>query len=291
MSERSAPVLAGADGSASALDAVRAAAREAALRRRPLRIVHAFIWPLMHVDTGPSEAVPEGGLRHDAERILAEAAAAAAAEAPAVEISTDLLTGAPAPVLLHAAREADLVVLGDRGLGGFSGLLLGSVAVQVSSHSRTPVLVVRGRRDPAGPVLLGCDGSAGSTAAVTAAFTAAGLRGAELLAVRVWRESPGVASTPLYDAERARKEELELLQDALDANRGRHAEVRVRTELVLGRAGHELVRLSGQAQLVVVGARGRGGFTGLLLGSVSQQLLHHAACPVLIARDDHTPPA
>lgn len=85
MSERSAPVLAGADGSASALDAVRAAAREAALRRRPLRIVHAFIWPLMHVDTGPSEAVPEGGLRHDAERILAEAAAAAAAEAPAVE--------------------------------------------------------------------------------------------------------------------------------------------------------------------------------------------------------------
>ncbi len=284
MNERNGPVVAGVDGSDSALRAVRAAAREAGWRRCPLRIVHAFIWPLMHVDTGASEAVPQGGLRHDAERVLELAAAAATDETPGIEIVTDLVTGAPAPVLLREAREAALMVLGDRGLGGFSGLLLGSVAVQVTAHSATPVLVVRGRPDPTGPVLVGCDGSAGANPAVEAAFREAGRRGAELVAVKAWRESPGLAATPLYDAESARKEEFEVLQDALDASRGRHPEVRVRAEVISGRAGQELVRLSEQAQLVVVGARGRGGFTGLLLGSVSQQLLHHAACPVLVAR-------
>lgn len=284
MSEQNGLVMAGVDGSDSALRAVRAAAREAAWRRCPLRIVHAFIWPLMHVDTGASEAVPQGGLRHDAERILAAAAAAAADEAPGLQVTTDLVTGAPAPVLLHEARGASLVVLGDRGLGGFTGLLLGSVAVQVTAHSTTPVLVVRGRPEPTGPVLVGCDGSAGANPAVEAAFREAGRRGAELVAVKAWRESPGLAATQLYDPESARKEEFEVLQDSLDASRGRHPEVQVRAELVAGRPGEELVRLSEQAQLVVVGARGRGGFTGLLLGSVSQQLLHHAACPVLVAR-------
>jgi nucleotide-binding universal stress UspA family protein len=280
-------VVVGVDGSASALTAVREATREAAWRGCGLRVVHAFIWPLMHVNTGASDAVPQGGLRHDAERVLAEAAAEAERTDPAVAVTTDLVTGAPAAVLLHQARRAALLVLGDRGLGGFSGLLLGSAAVEVTAHCSTPVLVVRGQSRPGAPVVLGVDGTPGSAAAVEAAFVEAGQRGAELLAVRAWRDAAttiGYSMPALYDPHAAEKAEWDALEQALDAPRQRHPGVRVRTEVVSGRTGRELVRRSEQAQLVVVGARGRGGFAGLLLGSVSQQLLHHADCPVLVVR-------
>ncbi|MEU8001288.1 universal stress protein [Catellatospora sp. NPDC049111] len=282
-------VVVGVDGSASALAAVREAVREATWRGCGLRIVHAFIWPLMHVDVGASEAVPEGGLRHDAERVLAEATAAAKAANGRVEVTADLVTGGPAGVLLAAARAAQLLVLGDRGLGGFTGLLLGSVAVEVTAHCATPVLVVRGEVR-AGPVVLGVDGSPGSAAAVRQAFGEAKQRDTELLAVRVWHDAATALaySIPaLYDPLAARSAEQQELDTAIEAMRKQRPDVRVRTEVVPGRTGRELVRLSEQAQLVVVGARGRGGFKGLLLGSVSQQLLHHAACPVLVVR--HTP--
>ncbi|WP_230687296.1 universal stress protein [Catellatospora vulcania] len=281
-------VVVGVDGSGSALAAVREAVREAAWRGCGLRIVHAFIWPLMHVDVGASEAVPEGGLRHDAERILAEATAAAKAANGRVEVTADLVTGGPAGVLLAAARGAQLLVLGDRGLGGFTGLLLGSVAVEVTAHCATPVLVVRGAGRP-GPVVLGVDGSPGSASAVRQAFLEARQRDAELLAVRVWHDAATTLSysvPALYDADAARAAEQHELDAALDGEQKRCPDVRVRTQLVSGRTGRELVRLSEQAQLMVVGARGRGGFTGLLLGSVSQQLLHHAACPVLMVRHE-----
>ncbi|GAB4050764.1 universal stress protein [Catellatospora paridis] len=286
MSEQAMVVAVGVDGSAAALAAVLEATREAAWRGCGLRIVHAFIWPLMHVETRASEAVPEGGLRHDAERILAEATAAAKAANGRVEVTADLVTGGPAGVLLAAARAARLLVLGDRGLGGFTGLLLGSVAVEVTAHCTTPVLVVRGEGRP-GPIVLGVDDSPGSAAAVREAFTEARQRDAELLAVRVWYDAATTLSysvPALYDADAARSAEQHELDAALDAEQKRHPNVRVHTQLVTGRAGRELVRLSEQAQLMVVGARGRGGFTGLLLGSVSQQLLHHAACPVLVVR-------
>lgn len=278
------PVVVGVDGSASALAAVRLATREGAWRGRALRIVHAFIWPLLRVNTGASAEVPEGGLRHDAERVLAEAAATAAATDRAVTVTTDLVTGAPAAVLLSAARRADLMVLGDRGLGGFTGLLLGSVAVQVASHSDTPVLVARGEEHPGGPVLLGADDSPAASPAIEAAFTEAEQRGVELLAVRVWnRPTATLSMMPLpHDPDRAAADEQQVLTHALADCRQGHPKVQVREDVVAGRTGRTLVRLSELAQLVVVGARGRGGFTGLLLGSVSQQLLHHAACPVLV---------
>ncbi|MEV4413102.1 universal stress protein [Catellatospora sp. NPDC049609] len=281
-------VVVGVDGSAAALTAVRLAAREAARRGRHLRIVHAFIWPLMHVNVGASEAVPEGGLRHDAERVLAEAAETATAAEPDLTVAIELRTGAPAPVLLAAARDADLLVLGDRGLGGFTGLLLGSVAVQAAAHSTTPVLISRGEEHTGGPIVAGVDDSAAGRAAVEAAFVAAEQRHAALLAVRTWTAPPTATIYtppvppdfgPVEDAERL------VLADAVAAGLDRHPKVDVREQLVCGRPGRTLVQLSELAQLVVVGARGRGGFTGLLLGSVSQQVLHHAACPVLVVPD------
>lgn len=280
---RSLPVVVGVDGSASALDAVRLAAQEAARRDRELRIVHAFIWPLMKVDVGASPAVPEGGLRNDAERILSEARAAAEATDDSVKVTTELVTGAPAPVMLAQARHAELVVLGDRGLGGFSGLLLGSVAVQVAAHSATPVLVARGGRRPAGPVVVGVDGSAAGMPAVEAAFATAAQRRTDLLAVRVSADLTPMAApmVPMSDDDMVAAERR-LLQQVVDACRSRYDQVNVLDQVIVGDAGHTLVRLSEQAQLLVVGARGRGGFAGLVLGSVSQKVLHHAACPVLV---------
>lgn len=283
--DQKSPVVVGVDGSASALAAVRLATREAAWRGRDLRIVHAFIWPLMHVNTGASTAVPEGGLRHDAERMLAEASATASATDSAVAVTTDLVTGAPAAVMLAEARRAELLVLGDRGLGGFTGLLLGSVAVQVTSHSDTPVLVARGEEHPGGPIVLGADDCPAAAPAVEAAFGEAEQRHAELLAVRAWTAPTATSpqDVPLaYDRYLAATEQQQALAQTLAGCRQRRSDVQVRQDCVADRAGRALVRLSETAQLVVVGARGRGGFTGLVLGSVSQQVLHHAACPVLV---------
>ncbi|BCJ75489.1 universal stress protein [Catellatospora sp. IY07-71] len=281
------PVVVGVDGSDSSLAAVRFATREAAWRQLPLRIVHAFIWPLMHVKMGPSEAGPqEGGLRHDAERTLATAAAVAREADPSVSVLTDLVTGAPSPVLLRAARDAELLVIGDRGLGGFTGLLVGSVAVQCTAHGRTPVLVVRGERRDAGPVVVGVDGSPDSVRTIEAAFEEAAMRDTEVLAVHSWSRAGGHAHGEhhdhKHDAATVALEEGHLLEDALAGVRKDYPDVKVREHLLRGRPAKVLVELSKQAQLVVVGAHGRGGFTGLLLGSVSHQVLHHADSPVLV---------
>lgn len=278
------PVVVGVDGSAQALAAVRMATREAAWRGVGLRIVHAFIWPLMHVNVGAPPSMPQGGLKHEAERILQQAADTAAATDATVPVSTELITGGATGVMLHEARKANLLVLGDRGLGGFSGLLLGSVAVHVTSHIETPVLVVRGEQNRTGPVMLGVDGSPG---AVEAAFVEAGQRGCELLAVRVWHEAQtGIPPVPeSYAAELTG--ERDLIDTACGSCRQRHPNVRVQQEVRVGPVSRTLIDLSEQAHLMVVGARGRGGFAGLLLGSVSQQLLHHAACPVLVVRHAH----
>lgn len=279
-----APVVVGVDGSAQSLAAVREATREASWRGLDLHIIHAFIWPLMHVDVGPSAEAPQGGLRHDAERVLAQAADMAAATDATVAVTADLVTGAASGVLLHAARKASLLVLGDRGLGGFSGLLLGSAAVHVTSHIETPVLVVRGEQSRAGPVVLGVDGSPEAAGAVAAAFVEADQRRSELLAVRVWHEpQTGIPPVPEpYDAELL--EVHDLIDQACAGCRKWHPNVRVSHEILAGPVARTLVELSERAQLMVVGARGRGGFAGLLLGSVSQQLLHHSACPVLVVR-------
>lgn len=299
-------VVAGVDGSESALDAVRCAAVEAADRRCGLRLVAVFT-PL------PSRTRHDLGLmpvyREQATDVLrgqlAAAAEAAAAAAPGVEIETELRTGYPAQVLVEESHAASLTVVGSRGLGGFSGLLVGSVAVAVAAHGGSPVLVIRGdgaaRSDGAAggdgaargdgapqaglPVVLGVDGSPAGEAAVGLAFETAARRAVPLRAVHAWSDvvlDPAVAV--LIDREAMEAEERALLAERLAGWSQKYPDVEVEQVLVRDRPAHTLVEESARAGLVVVGSRGRGGLAGLLLGSVGHALLHHARSPVLIAR-------
>ncbi|MER6913537.1 universal stress protein [Streptomyces sp. NPDC000594] len=288
------PVVVGVDGSESALTAVEVAAREARLRGVGLHVVHAFIWPTMHVSLGPSPSGPrEGGLRNAAERMLADGVARARETEPGVEVTGDLVTGEPLSVLEAQSRDASLVVVGSRGMGGFIGLLVGSTAVHLAAHGRCPVLVVRGDARASGPVVVAVDGSPESDAAVGFAFAEASARGAELVAVHAWNtwtergdDDPGHPQNLVDGLDRIRAGEERLLAEALAGWQDRHPDVTVHRRLVERRIRQALIAETENAQLIVMGARGRGGFTGLLLGSVSQALLHHAHCPVAVVRGD-----
>ncbi|BCB89550.1 universal stress protein [Phytohabitans suffuscus] len=238
---------------------------------------------------GPSPyGPPEGGLRNAADLIVRDAVAYAGRCDPRVSVSGEVVTGGISAVLIGESRRAFAVVLGDRGLGGFTGLLVGSVAVQVTAHARCPVLIARGTARENGPVVVGVDGSPHSDRAVAFAAEEAVLRKTDLRAVHAWT---GPASTragdmlPLvYDPELVGEDESRLLSEATAGLTERHPDLLVAHRVVRGRAARTLIGQSHGAQLVVVGARGRGGFTGLLLGSVSQALLHHAECPVAVVR-------
>ncbi|MGX6608488.1 universal stress protein [Micromonosporaceae bacterium Da 78-11] len=284
-----AAVVVGADGSASSLSAVRAAASEAVERGRPLRIVHAFIWPSLGVAAGPAVGgPPDTGMRAFAERILAEAVVEAEKAAPGVHATAALVDGEAATVLLGESRDAVLLVIGDRGLGGFSSLLLGSVALHTTAHAACPVLVVRGRQHATGPVVVGVDGSVGSEAAIGFAIEEAVRRKTGLTAVHAWGAFDSVDQKDLLPVVSGpgalESEEHRVLSESLAGWAQRYPEVAVQQELVNGQPAGALIERSENAQLLVTGARGRGGFTGLLLGSVSQTVMHHADCPVAVVR-------
>jgi nucleotide-binding universal stress UspA family protein len=275
-------VVVGTDGSEQALAAVRAAAAEAVRRRTSLHIVHAFIWPLLNVNVGPvADDLPRAGLRHHAEDLLAEAVDEAAQAAPQLPVTTALIDGPAAPVLLDESARAALLVLGDRGLGSVSGLLIGSVAVHTAAHARCPVLVVRGADHSGGPVVVGVDGSPLSEPAVAFAAEQSAQRGAGLVAVHALvNRAP--AGSPRQDPS--------WWLAMLAGWRLQYPDVVIRPQIVHQDPRHALVGWSKQAQLLVVGGRGRDTFKGLFLGSVSQSVLHHAACPVAIVRAGLTAP-
>ncbi|WBB76475.1 universal stress protein [Micromonospora sp. WMMD1128] len=288
-SANGAAVVVGVDGSESAARAVRLAAREAARRNRPLRVVHGFIWPLLRVPvTAPDQAPPGAGLRHQAEQLVGDAVATAEAQCPGLRVTGEIIDGEAAAVLLGESPAAALVVLGDRGLGGFAALVVGSVAVQVASYADCPVLVARGTARDAGPVVVGVDGSPRSRAAVEFAAATASTRGARLHALHAYTHpasaGPGDMQPLVYEEGRLRGEEDEVLVGSLAGIEERWPDVPVTREVVHARPVGALTAASRAAQLVVVGREGRGELSGLLLGSVSQGLLHHADCPVAVVR-------
>jgi acyl-CoA dehydrogenase family protein 9 len=303
MTTSHAPIVVGVDGSPHSLRALDWAAQEAAARQCPLRIVHAFLWPLYNVPLGPIAGGPaDTGLQHAAERILSDAAERARRAAPALEVGTDLPVCAPAAALIDASHDAALVVVGHRGLGGFTGLLVGSVGVQTAAHAACPVIVVRDREpagdlgdsgSTAGHVVVGVDGSDTSSLAVDFAFAHAALHRLGVVVVHVYQllafDAPSDPRIATY-LDDLRDESTRLLVDALAGCRDKYPQVPVREKVVHGAPADVLVAESAGAALTVVGSRGRGGLTGLLLGSTSQSVLHHAPGPVAIVRAHRSRP-
>jgi nucleotide-binding universal stress UspA family protein len=285
-------VVVGIDGSDSALDAVRWAAAEAVRRGVPLRVVTAFDWnqehPLGQVGLG---ADYREIMLTAARRQLAEAVAVAG-ETAGIEVEEQLVVGFPIPVLEAESRRAQLVVLGDRGYGGVSGLLVGSVSVAMSSRAECPVVLVRRKEgepleDRQRPVVVGVDGSGISEAAMAFAFDAASRRGVPLVAVHAWWDQILDRVVPLLDWDVIEAEEREVLAERLAGWGEKYPDVEVERLVTPDRPARVLVEESRRAQLVVVGSRGRGAAAGLLLGSVSHAVLHRARCSVAVVR----PPA
>jgi nucleotide-binding universal stress UspA family protein len=283
-------VVVGIDGSDHSHKALRWAADEAVLRGATLHVVHAYEWRV------PGALTPVGGAFADnakarAEKAVESAVLEAREYAPGIDVWGEAMLGLTVPGLLRTSGPDSLIVLGNRGGGGFASLLLGSVSQQVATHAHGPVAIVRGRPGiDGGPVVVGIDGSPGAALALGVAFDEAAARATELVAVRAYRLSPppwGPDAPPFVeDYEERRIEEYRLLDEEIAPWREKFPGVAVATRAVVGHPAEVLGDLSATAQLVVVGTRGHGGFSGLLLGSVGLQLLHHAESPVIIARAD-----
>jgi len=224
-----------------------------------------------------------------ADAVLAAARTTALRLAPRLVVETGAVPGDPCDVLVAGAEHAELVVVGHRGRGGFTGLLLGSVGERVATHAACSVVVVRGRATAfEGPVIVGLDAAEVNHRALGAGFAAAAARHAPVLAVHarpvpVAAFTPGMPILPL-DSEREAAALSDDLQRALSPWRDKFPDVPVETQIVAGSAARLLAGFSRRGQLLVVGTRGHGVLGGTLLGSVGLQLLHHAECPVLIAR-------
>ncbi|SCL29465.1 universal stress protein [Micromonospora inyonensis] len=280
------PVVVGVDGSPASLVAAAHAAQAAAQRFRPLHLVHGYLHPLGYgVPINPYDVgLPEPS--EEARKMLDETAADLRGRWPGLTVEARQVAGGPGATLVEESRRAELVVVGSRGLGGFAGLLLGSVSTQVAGHAQCPVLVVRPTDRPvpaAGPVLVGVDGSELAELAVGHAAEEAARRGVPLLLAHVVPPDAPSADDSAGDVGTADR----LLTETAEAVRRRHPELAVSTRaLSAAKPAQALVEASADAALVVVGSRGRGGFAGLLLGSVSQALVQHAQCPVLVAHPD-----
>lgn len=290
--QAAAPVVVGVDGSRDAEAALEYGAWEARSRQRPLRVVHGFVPSRMY---GPAIAGAED-IAPGAEDLVRDAASAVRRRYPDMDVTTAVVSGSPAGALVEESRDAALVVVGSRGRGRFVALLAGSVSSQVATYARSPVIVVRspGWVPPgdAGPtsVVVGVDGSSGGDPALGFAFDEAVARGGELVAVFAWQELPGDnldAGARERSVDEAYAEADRLLSESLAGWQAKYPDLTVRRRAVHSfQPVPTLIDEASQAGLIVVGARGRGGFAGLRLGSVGDGLLRHARQPVAIVHGE-----
>lgn len=288
------PVVVGVDGSESALVAVRWAADEATRRGARLQIAHANLWPTVRMPAGHYPIEYQQPLLERSRQLLATAVRTARERQPGLEISSALVTTTPIDLLVAESGTAQLLVLGALGVGGVIGLLAGSVAIGVVSHAHCPVAVIRGKvLDTAppseGPVVVGVDGSVAGVPALRYAFDAASRLGAPLVAVHTWSDvaidAPRGEPVWTIDWDQLQQEEQRVLAERLAGWQEEYPDVKVHRVVAKDRPVRALLEAAEAAQLVVVGSRGRGGFTGMLLGSTSHALAHHCPCPLVVVRD------
>jgi nucleotide-binding universal stress UspA family protein len=278
-------IVAGVDGSESSIAALRWAFREAGRRGWGLRAVLATGSSDTHGSNAgtrvdPNEARDEIGV--DLDRIVDDALGD-----DAHAVRREVVAGRAAPALLAAARGSALLVLGSRGLGGFRGLLLGSVTTACLEHAACPVAVVREGHeatDPVRRIVVGVDGSAEATAALQWAYETATLHDASVEIVGAWTfpvvSYERMAATPLNPAPFE-----DVARSAIEksiAAAGTTTVTDVERTVAFGSPAAVILRAAQHAQLVVVGSRGLGPFAGWVLGSVSRQVAQHASCPVVV---------
>ncbi|GAA3507639.1 nucleotide-binding universal stress UspA family protein [Streptosporangium album] len=273
-------VLVGTDGSRPAAIAVKWAAEDAVRRNCALRVVHvcetwAYDVPYLQVPEAPE------GVSRSCEEMTDAAADAARAQAPGLAVTAALIPGRIIETLLAAAEQAVQVVVGSRGLGGFAGMLVGSVGMGLSGHTSCPLVVVRSDQDTVqAEIAVGFDGSEASQAALEYAFAEAARRGARLRVVHAWQVPYALGrSAPPQDLSGSGESAV---REALKAWLERHPQVETAETTVQSHPVAALCDASAQADLVVVGSRGLGGFGAAVLGSVSRGVLLHAHCPVAV---------
>lgn len=281
-------VVVGVDGSALALSAVEWAAREAALRDLPLTIVHVMPATVTGswIDVSPEFWTAR---TRRAEGLVAEAlvSASKAVPAPRVPVRQKVLSTPVGPALADMSKDANMMVVGSRGLGGVPALLLGSVSSGLLHHAHCPVAVIHDEGDSlpdtaTAPVVVGIDGSPASELATAIAFDEASRRGVGLIAVHVWGDETDDYVNGTWDSSGDWADET--LGERLAGWAERYPDVSVQRVVERNRPAQSLIEHAHGAQLLVVGSRGRGGFTGLLLGSVSSAVAQGARIPVLVAR-------
>ena len=202
--------------------------------------------------------------------------------------AVELRAGPVVPILLEAAADASMLVVGSQGHGQVAGSLAGSVSQHLARHAPCPVVVARPAAHPgATRIVVGSDGSSGSDAALEFACTRAEVTGEDVVVIHGWRDGRATGTTrreiPSEFMDRIAEEER-LLAESVAGLRTAHPDVTVVPEAIPVVAWRALADASSAASLVVVGSRGRGAFSGMLLGSVSQQVLRHAQCPVAVVR-------
>jgi nucleotide-binding universal stress UspA family protein len=203
-------------------------------------------------------------------------------------VDTELVTAGVVPALVDLSKEAEMMVVGARGLSAISRRLVGSVSSGLVHHAHCPVAVIHDE-DPLmptpamAPVVVGIDGSPASEAATAIAIDEASRRGVELVAVHAWSDY-GAYALPGVTWSDMQKDAEEILAERLAGWQERYPDVTVRRVVVPDRPAHQLLEQSESAQLTVVGSHGRGGFAGMLLGSVSAAVAESARMPVIVAR-------
>lgn len=291
-------IVVGVDGSEHSTAAVAWAAAEADRRRAGIHLVYAWS-PVVGAFSG-AEAIQPAYVETPEEygrTILDQNAVRITAAFPELTVTTELSRSQPAVELLEQAERALMTVVGAHGSNRILGMLVGSVALRLASHGTGPVVIVRDApsTEPGEdhPVMVGLDGSDSSEEALSFAFEEASFRNTRLIAVRTWPGAPGDSYLVPYltatDLEDIDAEQHRLLAEQLAGWCDKYPDVPVRAVVLRGPAAAGLVGLdSGSAALpatpalLVVGSRGRGGFAGLLLGSVGQALVTHAVGPVCI---------
>ena len=284
-------ILVAIDGSAESDAAVRWAAHEAAMRQAPITLMHVVVpvvtsWPVPSLQAEFNEWQEDNARQviEGAEKMLRADVGAAAVS----DLHSQIEHAYVVPALVSASKDAEMVVVGSRGLGAVGRAVLGSTSGGLLRHAHCPVAVIHADEaqaaDRTSPVLLGIDGTPASEAATALAFEEASRRKVDLVALHAWSDV-GVFPVVGMNWQEYEDEGHEVLGERLAGWQEQYPDVHVRRRIVCDRPARWLIDESQQAQLVIVGSHGRGGFPGMLLGSVSTAVAEAAKAPVIVVRD------